>query len=63
MTGYTKEPYIDKNDNLVIPFSCNEKHKWWKYDKPLDVESLVITLIRLGRPDLIGKYVFKPSEG
>lgn len=56
------EPYIDRNDNLVIPFNCPEKYQYWKHPMSRDVEVLTLVLLKLGRIDMLDRYVFTPSE-
>ena len=41
-----REPHIDKNGCLVIPFGCNPKYKYWDGG-----QSIFATLLELGATD------------
>ena len=48
------KPYINKNDDLIIPFNSDEIFHWWK-----EGQNLRKTLLFLGRIDLKRTYVPK----
>ena len=50
--GYSK-PYIDVNGDLVIPFDCEPRFKWWTGGQPV-----YETLLELGASDeTIRRYI------